>query len=136
MIASFDFTHLDSPVIDEVNGLIGIQTANSDEFYPEYDANDPWAAKYRGYYFNGLNSYMEFVDDESGDPDNNAQLVLSPEFTISMWVYPEVFEGTIMIKQDTSFNRFWQLEVSSTGYPTVTMKIQGKATLSSHTCNT
>lgn len=83
-------------VTDSVSG-IKVRTGNSNSFYPEYDINDPYAGKDRGYYFNGVSSYM----DLSTADNNQDQLVISPAFAISIWLYP-ISQGTIFTKQSDS----------------------------------
>lgn len=72
-----DYITLDA--IGEV--LIGCDNTNT---YPNFDVNDPWPVKDRGYYFDSMSS-MQY------------SLILAPYFTITFWAMP-VSDGNILTK--------------------------------------
>ena len=76
---------------DAANG-ISVVTGESEGFYPYYDINDPKAGKNKGYYFNGLSSYMKILPGAKGG------LVLSPKFSIGVWMRAED-EGVVFVRQ-------------------------------------
>lgn len=76
---------------DAANG-ISVVTGDSEAFYPNYEINDPKAGKNKGYYFNGLSSYMKILPGAKGG------LVLSPRFSIGVWMRAEG-QGVIFVRQ-------------------------------------
>ena len=111
-------------VADTVNGDITVTTGPTSEFYPYYDDEDPYAGKDRGYYYNGYSSYMEIASSSS----NDEQLVLSPEFSISFWVYP-VDSGVIFTKQSGT-STFVKIEILDSKYVQVSAQLSGASSLS------
>lgn len=93
---------------------IRVITGLTSEFYPYYELSDPIAVKNRGYYFNGISTFMQF--------DDNSNLILSPSFTLTLWTFPKG-PGTIFSKQYEE-NPSFQLELNSNK----TMKISIKLT--------
>ena len=80
-------------VYDSVSSL-PITTGSNTSFYPTYTIGDPIAAKDRGYYFTGT-SYMQAPPNSV----SSSNLILSPQFTISMWINPTTNFGCILTKQ-------------------------------------
>lgn len=84
---------------------------SSSTFYPNYESNDPKAAMYRGYYFNGASSIINL-------PPYSAHatplLFIAPKVTIDAWIFPVGNSGTIITKQDVSnFSPLFKLDLSS-----------------------
>ena len=68
------------------------------DFYPTYGDHDPYAAKDRGYYFNG-NSMMWLPPN---DEDSSISLVMSPTHSLSFWIKPTAPGGAIISKEDSN----------------------------------
>ena len=68
---------------------IPVNTGKDNRFYPDYDLTDPIAAGARGYYFNGVSSYMK-VDSE---------LIIPPEFTLVFWMMLNSNSGVLFSKE-------------------------------------
>ena len=91
------FDGIQGIVYDRQFGLPAV-TGSSERFYPEYEANDPYAAYGRGYYFNGVSSIMRLPELEYSSPT----FLFGPEVTIEVWIKSLQASGTIISKQITS----------------------------------
>ena len=69
-------------------------TGTDTAFYPDYGSLDPFAAKDRGYYFDG-SAVMQLPPN---DQDASISLVLSPVHSLSFWIKPDVPGGAILSK--------------------------------------
>ncbi|CAG9333972.1 unnamed protein product [Blepharisma stoltei] len=92
--------------------------SNSNNKYPDYDANDPYPTFQRGYYYTNL-SYM------TSDKFN-----LSPWFSNSFWIKP-YSAGNIFLKKDTS-SALLSLSISSSNVLAYSIKLAHGVTLSLH----
>ena len=106
-------------VVDTVSGKITAISGNSISFYPDYDIEDPYAGKDRGYYFNGINSVMFF----STAATNDYQLVLSPAFSLGMWVNC-AGPGVLFTKQSATSQSIL-LEITSSLFFSFSISING-----------
>ena len=109
-------TKASTPVLDltltsitdqiSVSSLV-FTTGEDTSFYPSYKTTDPYAAKYRGYYFTGT-SYMQ------GPPNSasSAYFDLPGKFTIVVWVKP-ITAGVIFSFQDAGDTECLTLEIVS-----------------------
>ncbi|CAG9321677.1 unnamed protein product [Blepharisma stoltei] len=105
-------------VVYDLQSNIPVVTGVNNEFYPNYDATDPYAAIERGYYFTGSSLMMAPPNWNNASP----LLTISPEFTILMWYYP-INDGWIFSKQDLSRNIHIAVGVSSK-QPAISMRLQ------------
>ncbi|OMJ91055.1 hypothetical protein SteCoe_6525 [Stentor coeruleus] len=81
----------DGTIQESALNLQGI-TGNNQKFYPYYDTNDPYIGTYdRGYYFNGVSSYISFP---------NTNFILAPNFKFGVFFYPISFGGVLLTKQN------------------------------------
>ncbi|CAG9326437.1 unnamed protein product [Blepharisma stoltei] len=119
-----------SGIIYDSKSFIPVLTGNSEDFYPNYDSYDPIAAYLRGVYFNGISSVLQLPPFLSY---KSPKLSLSPWFTISVWINPEISFGTIFYKSN-SLSIITQLVsiTLSNYYPSILLRIQG--TTISHKC--
>ena len=104
-------------------------------FYPEYHANDPYAAYRRGYYFHGT-SYIQLPPHSE---DSSDSLVFGAENTVSVWIRPKTTDGTIFAKQDSSDETIYYELVLVAGAPTVNFygyNLSSYAMVSSTSSNT
>ncbi|CAG9320645.1 unnamed protein product [Blepharisma stoltei] len=123
------FVKIQGTITDSVKG-ISITTGSSSAFYPTYDSDDPYPSQYRGYYFNGVNSVMNFVTNSN----NNLQLVFSPKSTIGMWINPSQNSGTIFSKQDSSTaTSYLDATINGSGYPVISIYVKGVGS-ATYTC--
>lgn len=99
--------------ITDFTSNIKLTTGLSSEFYPFYELADPIATKNQGYYFNGLSNYMKF--------DENSELMLSPSFSIAVWINP-YGPGTIFSKQYEGSKSF-QIEINSNATLKISVKL-------------
>ena len=78
LIFDLAFDSIQDTVTDSASGFV-VMTGPNNSFYPSYATGDPYATRYRGYYFTGL-SYMQ------GPPNtaSGSNIYLSPQFTITM----------------------------------------------------
>ncbi|CAG9326438.1 unnamed protein product [Blepharisma stoltei] len=85
-ILAFSIDFQDFILLDTIGSLnIGNDPTNK---YPNYDANDPWPADNRGYYFLGSSvAYTSFM--------------FGPTFTITMWIKP-LQTGVVLQKWTSS----------------------------------
>ena len=96
-------------VVTDQRNLIPVLTGKDNSFYPEYDYTDPYAARDRGYYFTG-SAYMQLPPHNL---DSSSLLVLSPEFTLEMWVKPYLGTGTILCKQGVDSISYLEVELEN-----------------------
>ena len=88
LIFDIDLTNtIKNSVVDSISS-ISVFSGDSSNFYPNYDAYDPYAANERGYYFKGT-SYMTFT---------TSNLIIAPLFSIVTWIAPTSNTGTIFNK--------------------------------------
>lgn len=77
-IFKIQFNKLKGVLTDSISNL-SLQSGNSTSFYPNYESSDILSAKDRGVYYN-TTSYMQILTPLTSN------LILSPNFTISLWV--------------------------------------------------
>lgn len=75
-------------VIESINGF-EVTTGLNSKFYPLYDNSDPYVAYLRGYYFNGVGSFMSVKNDK---------FVLPYKFELDFWLNPIEGSGFIFSK--------------------------------------
>ncbi|CAG9321678.1 unnamed protein product [Blepharisma stoltei] len=106
-----------SDIVNDLQSNIPIVTGSTNDFYPNYKTDDPYAAISRGYYFSG-SSVMSLPPNYK---DSTSLLTLSPQFVISTWINPST-NGVIFSKQDSSQNEYLILSIAG-GYPKVTITL-------------
>lgn len=116
-------------VTDSVSGNIQVVTGTSSTFYPTYESQDPYAIASRGYYFNGLTSYMSFVPNSN----NNKQMVISPLSTIGMWVYPLQYSAILLSKKTAGMADYLKFGIDSNGHPIVSILLKLLPTIYNYT---
>ncbi|CAG9321670.1 unnamed protein product [Blepharisma stoltei] len=118
-------------VIDSQLGM-PFMTGDDSNFYPAYTAKDPYAAKYRGYYFQG-SSYMKIPDSYASSIPS---LVISSEFTIAIWINPTGSMGTLFTKQknDGTLASLYSFGISSYN-PTISLLLTDGTTTSATSLN-
>ncbi|CAG9329647.1 unnamed protein product [Blepharisma stoltei] len=114
-----------SQIKDEVIDLqssIVASTGSDKSFYPNYKSTDPYAAQYRGYYFNGK-SYMSITSSPKA-------LILAPKFTISIWLNPAAASCDLFAKQSNSISvsQIFKLSLSSWN-PSLKIKLNDGSTV-------
>ncbi|CAG9335149.1 unnamed protein product [Blepharisma stoltei] len=118
--------HQIKDVVVDLASSIPVLTGKDNSFYPTYDATDPIAAIYRGYYFSG-SAYMQLPPyTGTGSP----LLTFSPKFTISAWINPVSDTGVVFSKQTSNggFEKFVSFELVSK-YPSLTLTLQNSNTI-------
>ena len=102
--------HYIQDVVTDSKSSIPFSTGPDTSFYPDFAQGDPYPAKGRGYFFNGT-SHMEYRCGTNCSPT----LVISPEFTLSMWVKPTSSSGTLFSKQKNTapYTKSVSLELDS-----------------------
>ena len=86
-------------IVQDQRNSIPVLTGKDNSFYPNYDSSDPIAAIGRGYYFNGVSSYMQLPPHTY---DGGKELTLAPKFTMAFWVNPKLFGKELFDKKDSS----------------------------------
>ena len=96
-------------VYDERNS-IPVLTGKDNSFYPNYDPSDPLAAGEKGYYFNGVSSYMQLPPHNN---DDSKKLLIAPKFTMVFWTMPKATHGVLFEKADVNYlaNPYIRLEI-------------------------
>ena len=113
---SFKFapSSLQDIVVDSVASF-SVTTGSSTVFYPSYVTGDPYAARYRRYYFTG-SSYMKAPPNSA----STSNFYISPQFTVTAWVKPTSTSGCLLQKQNvgdvTSFSIVCQVGTSKPVY--------------------
>lgn len=90
-------------VIYDLYNSIPIITGSSEDFYPNYEFDDPIATYKQGYYFNGKTSVIRLpVFGGFIGP----QLVLAPSWTLEMWLMPTALNGCLATSTSTDSTLF------------------------------
>ncbi|CAG9335153.1 unnamed protein product [Blepharisma stoltei] len=118
--------HQIKDIVLDLASSIPVLTGKDNKFYPTYDATDPIAAIYRGYYFSG-SAYMQ-LPPYTGTA--SSLLTLAPKFIISTWIKPISGTGVIFSKQINSgaFTKYVSLELVNK-FPSLTLTLQESTTI-------
>ncbi|CAG9335177.1 unnamed protein product [Blepharisma stoltei] len=97
-------------ILDIIDGIsVGNSITNT---YPTYDANDPYPAKWSGYYFRS-DSYL------------TSPLMLSPSYSIAIWL-KTLAAGIVLVKPIPTYQ--WVVEILSSGYPKLSLLMSDSST--------
>ncbi|CAG9335205.1 unnamed protein product [Blepharisma stoltei] len=90
-----------SGIIYDSVSSIPVITGSSEQFYPNYEEDDPKSAYLRGFYFNGNSSILRLPEYKNYI---SPKLRIGPIFMISIWLNAENESCTIMSKNNISDN--------------------------------
>ena len=96
VVFDMKFDSLNGLVNDFVSGIVGV-AGSSQQFYPDFEANDPIPGYKRGFYFNGKSSVVSITEQDN----NSNMLTLAPEFSFEIWFYAQGSTGTLISKQSS-----------------------------------
>ncbi|CAG9335141.1 unnamed protein product [Blepharisma stoltei] len=86
-------------VIYDAASLVPVVTGSTEQFYPDYEVDDPIPAYLRGFWFNGQTSILRLPDYGAY---TSPKITLIPYFTISVWLNTETQNAAILSKNDAS----------------------------------
>lgn len=96
-VFDFKFDKILGVVYDSQSNFAAI-TGTSQQFYPNYEYDDPVAAYGRGYYFNGVSSIVRLPPNDI----DSRTVVIGAEFTFEIWFRSIGNTGTLYCKQELS----------------------------------
>ncbi|CAG9335182.1 unnamed protein product [Blepharisma stoltei] len=102
---------LDNRIILDQKGTIWVGSSITNT-YPTYDANDPYPAESRGYYFKS-NSYIAIP------------VMLAPTFSIAIWL-KTLSAGIVLVKPIPAYQ--WVVEILASGYPRLSLLMSDSST--------
>ncbi|CAG9332943.1 unnamed protein product [Blepharisma stoltei] len=108
---TYKFNFLTNTQVDKDVGTFELYYGSSDDFYPNYDSNDPWVLQDRGLYFSG-SSYATFLQNSGATP-----FVFGFYHTFDLWAMPRYYEGDGVIMAKYSSSR-----------DLITLKVHGSST--------
>ena len=82
-------------VVNDSQSSIPVLSGVNSQFHPFFEQTDPYPSKDRGYYFKGTSVMQLPPYDNITSP----LLVVSPEFTVSIWTRPTSGSGTLLSKR-------------------------------------
>ncbi|CAG9335199.1 unnamed protein product [Blepharisma stoltei] len=97
-IFDLDLNTLNGVIYDKVNS-IPVITGSTNQFYPNYEPDDPIPAYLRGFYFNGKSSILRMPEYSNYA---SPRLIIPSTFTISIWLNTETSYGTLLSKHNIS----------------------------------
>ncbi|CAG9335172.1 unnamed protein product [Blepharisma stoltei] len=99
-IFDLDLNTLNGVIYDKASS-IPVITGSSEQFYPDYEADDPIPAYLRGFYFNGQSSVLRLPEYSTYTSPN---LLIGTTFTISIWINTEISSSALLSKHDITNN--------------------------------
>lgn len=99
LVFDLKFDSLNGIVNDTACGMLGV-TGSTEQFYPDFEKNDPIPAFNRGFYFNGKSSVVTMPISKGSDN----VFSIAPEFTFEVWLFAQGNDGVIIAKQGIEDN--------------------------------
>lgn len=118
-IVNYDFNTLNGIIYDKANNVPAV-TGSTQNFYKNYDPDDPFPAPLRGLYFDGVTSLLRLPEYSTF---KTPKIIIGPVFTFSMWINPDSSFGTLFSAYNSAGNSELLVKLLN-GYPTIVIRFE------------